>query len=174
MLLLEHAGSRIQPARDAQAGGCGGDRAQAQVGAVLLQCQHQPPDISAPEFDVALALRGKTVKWIAVVDQYRRARDAVLLDVDEIPQGKLEMMHAVYEGEVDRHSAQLDAHVVPGEILVAGHCVNGGPCAQRMTDDRLGIDADRARLRMHQAQGLARFHADLDIGPRTQVRVNQR
>jgi hypothetical protein len=92
----------------------------------------------------------------------------VLLDIDEVAQGELELVHSVDEREVDRQSAQIARDVVIAEVVVAGRGADRDVRAERRADAGLGVDSDRACLGVHERERLAFVDADLmgigDVG----------
>jgi hypothetical protein len=98
----------------------------------------------------------------------------VLLDIDEVAQGELELVHSVDEREVDRQSAQIARDVVIAEVVVAGRGADRDVRAERRADAGLGVDSDRACLGVHERERLAFVDADLQVRPRPHTGVDRR
>ena len=69
---------------------------------MLAQQQHESPNIAAPEDRGPFARGGALIQRIDVVHEYRGFGRAERLDVHEVAQRELEVMHAVDERQVDR------------------------------------------------------------------------
>jgi hypothetical protein len=74
------------------------------------------------------------------------------LGIGEVAQSELEVMHAVDERQVDRQAAEFCPQVVPGEKGVARLGEDALVRLKRTNHLRLGIDTDRERGSLHQAQ----------------------
>ena len=99
------------------------------------------------------------------------------LDVHEVAQRELEMMHAVDEGKVDRPPEQR-ARILRSEEGIACHleqvarrlALRFTPHIAREAEARIDRDAGAAR----QRQGLAGRSADFQVGLRPPHRVSRR
>src|SRR6185369_7188560 len=81
--LAENPRLRVESSHDAETGRCRADRVDLQVGTIFLERRNDAPDVSGPEVGRAVALGAAAVERAYVIDQDRRARRAVPLEIDE-------------------------------------------------------------------------------------------
>jgi len=134
------------PAHQREAARHRGDRVQPQVRPMLAQQEDEAPHVSGPELGGALAGGGARIEGIHVVEHDGRAGCGERLEVHEVPQGELEVVHAVDERESDGLVSELRAHVITGEESGAGLGEDGHVRAEWEPNVRLRVDADRQRL----------------------------
>ncbi len=135
------------------------DHVDGQIWPVLFQDQNQAPDIPGSRTTKPVTSGTHRVDRVHVVDQNDGVRGAVLLHVDEIPQGKLKMMQAVDEGEVQGLAAQLGNHIALLKKIVAGlreHALAG---PGRLPQGRVRIDPS-ARFWPDDFEGVTLNEAD--------------
>ena len=145
-----------------------------QVRSVLLQQHDQAPDVPAPEAGGLVALGAAGIDGKAVVDEHQGLRRAQRLDIDEVAQRVLEVVHAVDERHLQRLATQQRRHIGPGEELIAGlreYLLVG---RRARTDARLRVDAQRQGRRPHQPQGLPARDAHLQVGGRPHMLMHPR
>src|ERR1700722_8842471 len=89
-------------------------------------------------------------------------------DVGEVPEGLLEQVQAVDEGEIDTEPIEQRGDVGTGEEAVAAFTEH--PRIRRQLDLQAErrVDADRQRLREGKRQCSPLVNADLEIGPGAQ------
>src|SRR5882762_4567870 len=84
------------------------------------------------------------------------------------------MVHPVDESEIDRQAAEFRSHVVSGEVLVARRGMYARAGSEPLRDLGFGVDADRARFPPGERDRHPGVDADLQVGARTQMRMEHR
>src|SRR3977135_3491213 len=84
------------------------------------------------------------------------------------------MVHPVDESEIDRQAAEFRPNVVSGEVLVARGGMYARTGSEPLRDLGCGCDADRARFPPGERDRHPGRDADLQVGARTQMRMEHR
>src|SRR3977135_3584376 len=84
------------------------------------------------------------------------------------------MVHPVDESEIDRQAAEFRPNVVSGEVLVARRGMYARAGSGTLRDLGFGVDADRTRFPPGERDRHPGLDADLQVGARTQMRMEHR
>src|SRR5271155_3537696 len=106
------------------------------------------------------------------MNQYRRLASEIALEIGEIAQCKLEVVHAIDEGQIHRQIAHHNAQVASGKKCIAGFGEYPVVCRQRKDEFWVRIDADRLSRRCGEPERITLKNADFDVGTRLQLSVN--